>query len=130
MLALGYIPVISTVGCGGEGEVYNISGDTAAARIAGALGAERLVLMTDTPGLLADKDDPSSLIRRITPEETEDLKKIGVISGGMIPKTECCAEALSLGVRYAVIIDGRAPHSVLNDLCSDESPGTTITGIK
>ncbi len=130
MLALGYIPVISTVGCGGEGEVYNINGDTAAARIAGALGAERLVLMTDTPGLLADKDDPDSLIRRITPEETEELKKIGVISGGMIPKTECCAEALSLGVRYAVIIDGRAPHSVLNDLCSDESPGTTITGIK
>ena len=128
LLEAGYIPVISTIGCGDDGSTYNINGDTAAAYIAGALHAERLIMMTDTAGILMDKDDPASLIPKITPEQAEDLKKTGVISGGMIPKVDCCTEALKMGVSNVVIMDGRIPHSILMELLTDEGAGTMVTG--
>ena len=116
LLGKGYIPVISTVAGGEDGNVYNINGDTAAARIAGALGAERLIMMTDIAGILKDKDDPSTLIPHVTIEEAEELKKEGVISGGMIPKVDCCIDALSHGVKNVIIMDGRVPHSILMEI--------------
>ena len=130
LLDAGYIPVISTIGCGDNGDTYNINGDTAAAYIAGALHAERLIMMTDTAGILLDKDDPATLIPAITPDEAEELKKSGVISGGMIPKVDCCTEALSKGVENVVIMDGRIPHSILMELLTDEGAGTMVTGKK
>lgn len=130
LLDAGYIPVISTIGCGDNGDTYNINGDTAAAYIAGALQAERLIMMTDTAGILLDKDDPGTLIPAITPDEAEELKKSGVISGGMIPKVDCCTEALSKGVENVVIMDGRIPHSILMELLTDEGAGTMVTGTK
>ena len=130
LLDAGYIPVISTIGCGDNGDTYNINGDTAAAYIAGALQAERLIMMTDTAGILLDKDDPATLIPAITPDEAEELKKSGVISGGMIPKVDCCTEALSKGVENVVIMDGRIPHSILMELLTDEGAGTMVTGKK
>ena len=128
LLANGYIPVISTVGCDKKGNSYNINGDTAAAHIAGALGAERLIMMTDIKGLLRDKDDPSTLIPEITVEEAKRLKAEGIISGGMIPKVECCIEAINKGVRNVVIMDGRVPHSILMELLTDEGAGTMVVG--
>ncbi|MBR6920844.1 MAG: acetylglutamate kinase [Clostridia bacterium] len=130
LLDAGYIPVISTIGCGDNGDTYNINGDTAAAYIAGALQAERLIMMTDTAGILLDKDNPATLIPAITPDEAEELKKSGVISGGMIPKVDCCTEALSKGVENVVIMDGRIPHSILMELLTDEGAGTMVTGTK
>lgn len=127
LLEKGYIPVISTVGCDKEGNTYNINGDTAAAHIAGALEAERLIMMTDIAGVLKDKDDPSTLIPKITVEETEALYKKGIISGGMIPKVECCVEAIKHGVKNVVIMDGRVPHSILMELLTDEGAGTMVT---
>ena len=123
LLDMGYIPVISTLGCDAEGNTYNINGDTAAARIAGALKAERMILMTDIAGILRDKDDPSTLISQVTAEEIEALKKEGVITGGMLPKVECCAEAIRSGVENVVIMDGRIPHSILMELLTDEGAG-------
>ena len=128
LLAKGYIPVISTIGCDHEGNAYNINGDTAAAYIAGALGAERLIMMTDIAGILRDKDDPSTLIPFITVSEATALREEGVISGGMIPKVECCIEALREGVNKVIIMDGRVPHSILMELLTDEGAGTMITG--
>ena len=128
LLEAGYIPVISTIGCGVDGSTFNINGDTAAAYIAGALHAERLIMMTDTAGILMDKDDPSSLIPKISPEQAEELKKTGVISGGMIPKVDCCTHALSMGVSNVVIMDGRIPHSILMELLTDEGAGTMVAG--
>ena len=128
LLEAGYIPVISTIGCGSDGSTFNINGDTAAAHIAGALHAERLIMMTDTAGILRDKDDPTSLIPKISPEQAEELKKSGVISGGMIPKVDCCTEALSMGVSNVVIMDGRIPHSILMELLTDEGAGTMEAG--
>ncbi len=128
LLEAGYIPVISTIGCGSDGSTFNINGDTAAAHIAGALHAERLIMMTDTAGILRDKDDPTSLIPKISPEQAEELKKSGVISGGMIPKVDCCTEALSMGVSNVVIMDGRIPHSILMELLTDEGAGTMVAG--
>ena len=128
LLRNGYIPVISTVASDNEGNVYNINGDTAAARIAGALGAERLIMMTDIAGLLKDKDDPSTLIPHVTIEEAEELKKQGVISGGMIPKIDCCIDAISHGVKNVVIMDGRVPHSILMEILTDEGAGTMVMG--
>ena len=128
LLEKGYIPVISTVGCDKQGNTYNINGDTAAAHIAGALNAERLIMMTDIAGLLHDKDDPSTLIRRITISEAEDLQCEGVISGGMIPKVDCCIEAIHEGVKNVIIMDGRVPHSILMELLTDEGAGTMVTG--
>ena len=124
MLEMGYTPVISTVGCDNEGNIYNINADTAAARIASALGAESLISMTDTVGLLRDKDDPSSLIPVVRASEAPLLIRDGTISGGMIPKIECCIEAIRRGVRRVFIIDGRIPHSILIELLTDEGIGT------
>ena len=126
ILEKGYIPVISTVGCDREGNAYNINGDTAAAFIAGALGAERLVMMTDIDGILRDRNDPSSLISELTTKEGAELTESGVISGGMIPKVECCLDALREGVKNVVILDGRVPHSILMELLTNEGAGTWI----
>ena len=128
LLEKGYIPVISTVGCDKEGNTYNINGDTAAAHIAGALGAERLIMMTDIAGLLRDKDDPTTLIPEITVEEAGKLLLDGTVSGGMIPKIGCCVEAIGRGVRNVIIMDGRVPHSILMELLTDEGAGTMVTG--
>ena len=128
LLEKGYIPVISTVGCDREGNTYNINGDTAAAHIAGALNAERLIMMTDIAGVLRDKDDPSSLIPEITVADAAKLQEEGVISGGMIPKVECCVEAIHEGVKNVIIMDGRVPHSILMELLTDEGAGTMVTG--
>ena len=124
LLEKGYIPVVSTVATGEDGETYNINGDTAAAYLAGALSAKRLIMMTDISGVLRDKDDPSTLIPEIRLSEAEDLKKSGVISGGMIPKVECCLTAIEKGVKRAIIMDGRVPHSILMELLTDEGSGT------
>ncbi len=128
LLEKGYIPVISTVGCDKDGNTYNINGDTAAAFIAGALGAERLIMMTDIAGILRDKDDPDTLIPVLTIEEAEALKGEGVISGGMIPKVDCCIEALGKGVKNVTIMDGRVPHSILMEILTDEGAGTMVRG--
>lgn len=127
LLEKGYIPVISTIGCDKEGNVYNINGDTAAAFVAGALGAKRLIMMTDIAGILKDKDDPSTLIPSITIKEAEQLKKDGVVSGGMIPKVDCCIEAISHGVKKVIIMDGRVPHSILMEILTDEGAGTMVS---
>ena len=126
LLEKNYIPVISTVASDRQGNTYNINGDTAAAFIAGALGAERLIMMTDIAGLLRDKDDPSTLIPHVTISEAEALRAEGIISGGMIPKVECCIEALQHGVNNVVIMDGRIPHSILMELLTDEGAGTMV----
>ena len=127
VLATGYIPVISTVGCGENGETYNINGDTAAACVAGALGAERLILMTDIAGILRDPKDPSTLIPELTRKQAQTLRAEGVISGGMIPKVECCIRAIDEGVSKVIIMDGRVPHSILMELLTDEGAGTMLT---
>ena len=128
LLEKNYIPVISTVASDHEGNVYNINGDTAAAYIAGALGAERLLMMTDIAGILRDKDDPGTLIPHLTVSEAKDLYGEGVISGGMIPKVDCCIEAISHGVKTVVIMDGRTPHSILMELLTNEGAGTMVVG--
>ena len=126
LLEKNYIPVISTVASDRQGNTYNINGDTAAARIAGALGAERLIMMTDIAGILKDKDAPSTLIPHITVSEAKELYASGVISGGMIPKVDCCIDALEHGVEHVVIMDGRIPHSILMELLTDEGAGTMV----
>ena len=126
LLDRGYIPVVSTVGCGAAGEVYNINGDTAAACIAGALGAKRLILMTDIAGVLRDPKDLSTLIPEITVAQAAALFSEGVISGGMIPKVECCIRAIAEGVQKAIIMDGRVPHAILMELLTNEGAGTMI----
>jgi len=126
LLEKGYIPVVSTIGCDRAGNAYNINGDTAAAYIAGALGAERMLLMTDIAGILRDKEDPSSLIPEISVEEAAHLREQGVISGGMIPKVDCCVKAIGAGVKRVVIMDGRIPHSILMELLTDEGAGTMV----
>ncbi len=128
LLEKGYIPVISTLGCDRKGNTYNINGDTAAAHIAGALNAERLILMTDVAGILRDKDDPATLIPELTIAQAEELFQSGVISGGMIPKVECCVEAIGKGVKNAIIMDGRVSHAILMELLTDEGAGTMVTG--
>ena len=126
LLEKNYIPVISTVASDHQGNTYNINGDTAAARVAGALHAERLIMMTDIAGILMDKDDPSTLIPHITVEEARKLYDSGVISGGMIPKVDCCIDAIEHGVENVVIMDGRIPHSILMELLTDEGAGTMV----
>lgn len=123
-LSGGYIPVIATVAAGENGEVYNINADTAAARIAAALGAAKLMLLTDTRGLLRDKNDENTLIPAVNVSDVPNLIRQGIISGGMIPKVDCCVEAVRRGVTSANIIDGRAPHSILVEMFSDEGIGT------
>ena len=126
LLEKNYIPVISTVASDRHGNVYNINGDTAAAYIAGALEAERMILMTDIAGILMNKDDPSTLIPQITVAQAKTLYESGVISGGMIPKVDCCIEALNHGVNNVIIMDGRIPHSILMELLTDEGAGTMV----
>ena len=126
ILEKNYIPVVSTVASDRQGNAYNINGDTAAAHIAGALGAERLIMMTDIAGILQDKDDPSTLIPEITVSEAKGLYDSGVISGGMIPKVDCCIDAIEHGVENVVIMDGRIPHSILMELLTDEGAGTMV----
>ena len=130
LLSRGYIPIISTVACDEQGNTYNINGDTAAAHIAGALKAERLIMMTDVAGILMDKNDPSTLIAEITIDEAEKLSAEGVISGGMIPKLECCITGIHKGVQNVVIMDGRVPHAILMELLTDEGAGTMVKGDK
>ena len=127
-LDAGYIPVISTVGYDDEGHIYNVNADTASAVIAGALNAHSLILMTDTKGVLRDKDDESSLIEKISVSDIPSLIKQGIISGGMIPKIDCCKEAIRRGVSKVFIIDGRVEHSILVDILSDEGIGTMFVG--
>ncbi len=127
LLEKGYIPVVSTIGCDKEGNTYNINGDTAAAYIAGAMQAERLIMMTDIVGILRDRDDPSTLIPEISVADAARLKEEGVISGGMIPKVDCCVEAISEGVKNVVIMDGRVSHSILMELLTEEGAGTLVT---
>lgn len=124
LLGLGYVPVVSTVGYDDEGHVYNVNADTAASAIAGALNAESLILMTDIRGLLENKDDPDSLIKKVYVSDIPALVKQGIISGGMIPKIECCKDAIRRGVKKVFITDGRVCHSILIELLSDEGSGT------
>ena len=123
----GYIPVVSTVGCDNEGHVYNINADTAAARLAGALGAESLIAMTDIAGILRDKDDPDTLISSIRIGDLPELVSSGVIQGGMVPKAECCRNAIEWGVNRVFIIDGRIPHAILIEMLTNEGIGTMFT---
>lgn len=120
----GYIPVIATVATDENGQIYNINADTAAARIASALGAENVILMTDIRGLLRDKNDEETLIPVVQVSEVPYLINQGIISGGMIPKIQCCVEAVRRGVNRAFIIDGRIPHSILIEMLSNEGIGT------
>ena len=126
LLDKGYIPVVSTVGCDRQGNAYNINGDTAAAHIAGALNAERLIMMTDIAGILRDPHDPATLIPSLTIPEATELFRQNVISGGMIPKVECCIDAIHRGVESVIIMDGRVPHSILMELLTNEGAGTWI----
>ena len=126
LLEKGYIPVISTVGCDSEGNTYNINGDTAAACIAGALGADRLIMMTDIAGVLRDKDDPSTLIPELSIAQAVELFEQHVIAGGMIPKVECCIDAIHRGVESVIIMDGRVPHSILMEILTDEGAGPMV----
>ena len=126
LLDNGYIPVVSTVGCDMQGNVYNINADTAAAYIAGALSAESLISMTDIAGILKDKDDPESLIPYIDIKDAVALFDTGIISGGMIPKVECCIDAIHRGVKKVFIMDGRIPHSLLLETLTDEGAGTMV----
>ncbi|MBQ3057640.1 MAG: acetylglutamate kinase [Clostridia bacterium] len=123
-----YIPVVSTVARDDEGNVYNINADTAAAYIAGALEAECLISMTDIAGILKDKDNPDTLIPKITVSEAGKLFEDGTISGGMIPKVECCLEAIRRGVKKVFIMDGRVPHSLLIETLTNEGAGTMVVG--
>ena len=127
LLEKGYIPVISTLGCDDAGNAYNINGDTAAASVAGALNAERLIMLSDIPGILRDKDDPATLIPEMTILEAAQLRRDGVISGGMIPKTKCCTDAIEWGVNRVFIIDGRVPHAILIEMLTNEGIGTMFT---
>ena len=120
----GYIPVVSTIGCDKEGNVYNINADTAAAKIAGELGAEALISMTDISGILFDKNDPGTLIPVIKASEAPKLVQDGIINGGMIPKVECCINAIHWGVHKVFIIDGRVPHAILIETLTNEGIGT------
>ncbi len=124
LLEKGYVPVISTVGCDEEGNTYNINADTAAARIAGELKAECLLSMTDIAGLLRDKDDPSTLIPKVYASDAPKLIRDGIISGGMIPKIDCCIQAIRRGVKKVFILDGRVPHAILIEMLTDEGLGT------
>ena len=124
LLEKGYVPVISTTACDDDGNIYNINADTAAAKIAGVLKAECLISMTDIAGILRDKDDPSTLIPKIYVSDIPQLIHEGIISGGMIPKIDCCGEAIRRGVNKVFILDGTVPHSLLIETLTDEGLGT------
>ncbi|MDY5482042.1 MAG: acetylglutamate kinase [Veillonella caviae] len=124
VISKGYIPVISSIGCGADGQVYNVNADTVAAKIAGSLKAETMVAMTNIDGVLRDVNNLSSLIPRITVAEAETLKMEGIIAGGMIPKVDCCLEAIAAGAQKVFIINGEIPHAILIELLTDEGLGT------
>ena len=126
LLEKDYIPVVSTVGCDMEGNTYNINADTAAAKIAGALQAERFIAMTDITGIMMDPKDPESLIPCIDLQDAKDLFEKGIISGGMIPKVQCCIDAIHHGVHKVTILDGRVSHAILMELLTDEGAGTMV----
>jgi len=128
LLDHGYIPVISSVAPSEEGESHNITADTVAGELAAALQAEKLILLTDTPGILIDRDDPRSLVRQLTLPEARRLIADGVVNGGMTPKTECCIRALAQGVRAAHIVDGRVPHALLLEVFTNAGIGTMVVG--
>jgi acetylglutamate kinase len=128
LLADGAIPVISTVAADETGQAYNINADTVAGEIAAALGAEKLILLTDTAGILEDYHNPATLIPRVTIQGARDLIEQGIVSGGMIPKVSCCVRALAQGVKAAHIIDGRLPHSLLLEIFTDAGIGSMIVG--
>jgi len=127
IISKGYIPVIAPLGVAENGDVLNINADTAAAQIAIALKAEKFILLTDVQGIMKDYKDENSLISAVNIKEIEQLKKDGIISGGMIPKVDCCIEAVKGNVTRTHIIDGRVPHSILIEMLSDEGIGTMIT---
>jgi acetylglutamate kinase len=124
----GYIPVISSVAADESGQAYNINADTFAGEVAAALGAEKLILLTDTRGILRDYKDPSTLITKLDIQQARELIKEGVVAGGMIPKVTCCVRSLAQGVRAAHIIDGRLPHALLLEVFSDMGIGSMIVG--
>lgn len=128
LLEKGYIPVVSTVGCDNDGNVYNINADTAAARIAGELKAQSFISLTDIAGILRDKNDESTLIPEICVSDAPRLMDEGIIAGGMIPKVDCCIEAIRRGVSKVFIIDGRIPHSILIEMFTNAGIGTMFTG--
>ncbi|MFZ9752748.1 MAG: acetylglutamate kinase [Cyanobium sp.] len=128
LLDNGYIPVISSVAPDGHGQAHNINADTVAGELAAALQAEKLILLTDTAGILRDRDDPASLIRQLTLAEARQLIADGVVAGGMTPKTECCIRALAQGVKAAHIVDGRHPHALLLEVFTDAGIGTMVVG--
>ena len=128
LIEKGYIPVVSTIGCDEKGNVYNINADTAAAFIAGNMRAERLITMTDIEGILKDKDDPHSVIPEIDIKGCYELFETGIIGGGMIPKVECCIDAIRKGVKTVTILDGRVPHALLIEMLTDEGAGTMVVG--
>lgn len=124
LLDHGYIPVVSTLGCDMDGHVYNINADTAAAKIAAEMKAESLISMTDICGILMDQHDPSTLVTNITPEKAHKFMEDGIIQGGMIPKVECCLDAIEGGVNRVFILDGTKPHAILMEMLTDEGVGT------
>ncbi|CAL5030679.1 unnamed protein product [Urochloa decumbens] len=128
IIASGHIPVIATVAADETGQAYNINADTAAGEIAAAVGAEKLLLLTDVSGILADRNDPGSLVKEIDIAGVRKMVADGKVAGGMIPKVKCCVRALAQGVHTASIIDGRVPHSLLLEILTDEGTGTMITG--
>ncbi|HOO26683.1 MAG TPA: acetylglutamate kinase [Clostridiales bacterium] len=127
LLEKGYIPVVSAIGAGENGEVYNINADAAAASIAAELGAKKFLLLTDVKGLLKDKDDESTLIAEVKVSNVRALKNQGIISGGMIPKVDCCVEAVRRGVKRTTIIDGRVEHAIVIEMLTDEGVGTMFS---
>lgn len=127
LLEAGYVPVISPVGVDSYSQTYNINADYAASAIAGALNAQKLVFLTDVEGILRDKDDPSTIIRRMSAQEAIDMIADGTINGGMIPKVECCLDALRKGVRTVHVLDGRLPHSMLLEIFTADGIGTMVT---
>lgn len=128
LLERGYVPVISSVAASVEGRAHNINADTVAGELAAALEAEKLILLTDTPGILRDRDDPDTLIRKIRLAEARQLIDDGIVAGGMTPKTECCIRALAQGVAAAHIVDGRVPHALLLEVFTDAGIGTMVVG--
>ena len=128
LLKNGYIPVISSVAPNPEGQSHNINADTVAGELAASLQAEKLILLTDTPGILRDRNDPASLLRQLSLSEARQLIASGVVNGGMTPKTECCIRALAQGVGAAHIIDGRVPHALLLEVFTDAGIGTMVVG--
>ncbi|XP_058104413.1 uncharacterized protein LOC131248245 [Magnolia sinica] len=128
LIADGHIPVIASVAADDKGQAYNINADTVAGELAAALGAEKLILLTDVAGILEDRNDPGSLVKEIDIKGVKGMVAEGKVAGGMIPKVNCCVRSLAQGVRTASIIDGRVPHSLLLEILTDEGAGTMITG--